>query len=87
MEDGKVYAASSFVVDHCGRDDKPFLKVVDDRSRGYGRGENYDKIKNNGMDGHICIFVEKCRNHFNGKENPKHNANLEYLKKEKSKLN
>ena len=24
MEDGKVYAASCFVVDHCGRDDKPF---------------------------------------------------------------
>ena len=85
MEDGRVYAASSFVLDHAGRDDKPFLKVVDDRSRGYGRGENYDKIKNNGMDGHICIHVRGSKNHFDGKESQKHQSNIDYLEKEKNK--
>lgn len=85
MEDGKVYAASSFVLDHAGRDDKPFLKVVDDRSRGYGRGENYDKIKNNDLNGHICLHVRGCKNHFDGKESPKHQKNIDYLEKEKNK--
>ena len=85
MEDGRVYAASSFVLDHAGRDDKPFLKVVDDRSRGYGRGENYDKIKNNGMEGHICVHVRGAKNHFDGKESKKHQSNIDYLEKEKEK--
>lgn len=85
MEDGKVYAASSFVLDHAGRDDKPFLKVVDDRSRGYGRGENYDKIKNNDLNGHICIHVRGSKNHYDGKESPKHQRNIDYLEKEKNK--
>ena len=85
MEDGRVYAASSFVLDHAGRDDKPFLKVVDDRSRGYGRGENYDKIKNNGMEGHICVHVRGAKNHFDGKESKEHQSNIDYLEKEKNK--
>ena len=85
MEDGRVYAASSFVLDHAGRDDKPFLKVVDDRSRGYGRGENYDKIKNNGMEGHICVHVRGAKNHFDGKESKEHQSNIDYLEKEKEK--
>lgn len=85
MENGKVYAASSFVLDHAGRDDKPFLKVVDDRSRGYGRGENYDKIKNNDLNGHICIHVRGSKNHYDGKESPKHQRNIDYLEKEKNK--
>ena len=41
FEDGRVYCASSFIVGHAGRDDKPFLKLIDNRSNGYGYGENY----------------------------------------------
>lgn len=87
FEDGSVYCASSFVVDHAGRDDKPFLDQVDNRSRGYGSGDNLDKIKGNDADGHYCVFVEGCTNHFDGKSNKAHQSNIEYLKKEKRKLN
>ena len=32
FEDGSVYCASSFIVGHAGRDDKPFLKIIDNIS-------------------------------------------------------
>lgn len=86
FEDGRIYCASSFVCDHAGRDDKAFLKVVENRSHGYGKGENYDKIKGNGQDGHNCVHVKKCKNHYNGKENEKHQANIKFLEQEKSRL-
>lgn len=79
FEDGKSYVASSFVVGHAGRDDQPFLKIVNNRSHGYGTGENYDKIKNNGLDGHICVHVRGSMNHYNRKESPQHQKNINYL--------
>ena len=42
-------------------------------------------LKNNGMDGHICIHVRGSRNHYDGKESPKHQANIDYLENEKNK--
>lgn len=85
LEDGSVYCASSFIVGHAGRDDSRFLEIVDNRSNGYGRGENYDYIKN-GLDGHICVHVENSKNHFDGKISEPHQNNIKYLKNEKSKL-
>lgn len=85
-EDGNVYCASSFVVPHCGRDNEPYLKKINNRSNGYGYGENYDRVKGNDMDGHICIHVRKCRNHYDGKESKKHQDNLDFLEKEKNKI-
>ena len=35
-------------------------------------GENYDFIKGNDLDGHICVHVPDCRNHFDGKVSEKH---------------
>lgn len=86
FEDGSVYCASSFVVDHAGRDDKPFLANVDNRSRGYGSGQNLDKIKGNDADGHYCVHVRKSVNHFDGKVNKEHQANIDYLENEKDRL-
>ena len=85
-EDEKVYCASSFVLAHAGRDDEPFLKKVDNRSCNYGYGENYDKIKGNGMEGHFCVHVRSCKNHYNGKESKKHQDNIDILENEKEKL-
>lgn len=85
FEDGSVYCASSFIVGRAGRDDKKFLEVVDNRSNGYGRGENYDKIKGNDLDGHICIHTRNSKNHFDGKISEKHQVNIDYLETEKSK--
>ncbi|MGL5718414.1 MAG: hypothetical protein ACRCX2_35750 [Paraclostridium sp.] len=86
LEDGSIYCASSFIVGHAGRDDSKFLEIVDNRSNGYGRGENYDYIKGNGLDGHICIHVENSKNHFDGKISEPHQKNIQYLKNEKLKL-
>lgn len=85
FENGSVYCASSFIIGHAGKDDKPFLKIVDNRSSGYGKGENYDFIKN-GLDGHICIHVRGAKNHFDGKISQKHQRNIDYLEQEKLKL-
>lgn len=84
--DGKAYVGSCFVVGHAGRDDQPFLKVIKNRSHGYGAGENYDKIKGNGLDGHICIHVRGSKNHYNQKESPKHQQNIDYLENKKINL-
>ena len=86
FEDGSVYCASTFIIDHAGRDDKPFLVEVENRSRGYGKGQNLDKIKGNGADGHYCIHVRKCTNHFDGKINKDHQSNIDYLEKEKARI-
>lgn len=86
FEDGRVYCASSFIVGHAGRDDKPFLKLIDNRSNGYGYGENYDKIKENGLDGHICIHSRGSKNHFDGKISNKHQDNITFLEREKLKI-
>lgn len=86
FEDKSVYCASSFIVGHAGRDDKKFLEMVDNRSSGYGMGENYDFIKGNDLDGHICVHVPDCRNHFDGRVSEKHQVNIDYLKQEKLKL-
>lgn len=83
MEDGKCYVGSSFMIGHAGNDKEPYLKELNRRSNGYGKGENYDKVKNNGMDGHMCLFVNGCKNHYNGKENKSHNKNLKFLKEKK----
>lgn len=86
FEDGKVYCASSFIVDHAGVDEEPYLKVLDKRSHGYGKGENYDKIKNNGQEGHNCIHVRGAKNHYNNKTSEEHQKNIDFLIKERSRL-
>ena len=85
FEDGSVYCASSFIVGHAGKDGEQPLKIINNRSCGYGRGENYDTIVN-GLDGHICIHVRDSRNHFDGNISEKHQANIDYLEQEKFKL-
>lgn len=79
LEDGSSYLGSSFMVGHAGIDKEPYLKELNRRSNGYGKGENYDKVKGNGMDGHMCLFVEGCKNHYNGQKNESHEKNLNFL--------
>lgn len=86
FENGEVYCASSFVIFHAGLDSEKYLKIIDNRSQNYGRGENYDYIKGNGADGHNCIHVRKSTNHFDGKINQEHQSNIDFLEKEKDKL-
>jgi len=85
FDDGRSFLASSFMVGHAGVDSEPYLKVVDKRSNGYGKGENYDSVKGNGLDGHICLFVNGCLNHYDGKKNYNHEENLKFLKEVKER--
>ena len=31
------------------------------------------------MDGHMCLFVEGCKNHYDGQKNESHEKNLNFL--------
>lgn len=70
--DGRRLAASMSAMPHAGIDSAPAFKVVNNRSEGYGRGENLDVIKHNGMDGHFDIHFLNSTRHKDGKKDPQH---------------
>jgi hypothetical protein len=70
--DGKILAASMSNMPHAGRDDKPAMIWVKNRSDGYGDGTNYDTVKNNGMDGHVDLHFKNSTRHLDGKQDDKH---------------
>jgi hypothetical protein len=71
---GKRYAASMSAMPHAGLDSAPAYSVINNRSEGYGRGENLDVIKGNGMDGHFDIHFLNSTRHNDGQEDPQHQA-------------
>lgn len=71
---GKKLAASMSSMGHAGVDSEPAYVTVDNRSGGYGTGENLDTIKNNDMDGHFDIHFLNSTTHKTGKQNPLHQA-------------
>lgn len=73
---GKRYAASMSSLPHAGVDSASFGAVVNNRSEGYGRGQNLDSIKNNGMNGHFDVHFLNSTRHKDGKEDPKHQASV-----------
>ncbi len=68
----RAIAASLNGMPHAGRDDKPYGEYVSGRSQGYGYGYNLDKVKNNGMDGVICLHFKGSLLHKNDKSDDKH---------------
>lgn len=71
---GKKYAASMSAMPHAGLDSATAYAVVDNRSEGYGKGQNLDVIKGNGMDGHFDIHFLNSTRHKDGQEDPQHQA-------------
>ncbi len=69
---GVEMAASIAGMPHAGRDDRPYGVVVDNRSGGFGRGVNLDKIKNNNMSGVVCIHFYQSRTHGGNRLDPAH---------------
>ncbi|WP_058485830.1 peptidoglycan-binding domain-containing protein [Defluviitalea phaphyphila] len=61
--DGHLIAGSMTAMPHAGVDNKPAIVIVDERSGGYGTGQNLDSVKNNGMDGHVDIHFLNSRTH------------------------
>jgi hypothetical protein len=73
---GRTLAASMSSMPHAGVDSAPAFKVVDNRSVGYGRGENLDVVKGNGMDGHFDIHFLNSTRHKDGKIDPRHQESI-----------
>ncbi len=68
----RVLAASMNAMPHAGLDASPEGKKVKGRSGGFGSGYNYDSIKGNMMDGHICMHFKDSKGHGSGKVDSKH---------------
>lgn len=68
----RVIAASLNGMPHAGLDSVDAGTYVSSRSAGYGYGYNYDFVKNNDMDGHICLHFRNSRLHVNNKQDWKH---------------
>jgi peptidoglycan hydrolase-like protein with peptidoglycan-binding domain len=67
-------AASMAAMPHAGLDSQPANTYVSQRSGGYSRGTNLDKIKNNGMSGHMDVHFLNSKTHGTNKVDPKHQA-------------
>ncbi|MDF2675343.1 MAG: hypothetical protein K0R09_3615 [Clostridiales bacterium] len=72
--DDRTLAASMAAMPHAGIDSAPAYAVINNRSQGYGRGENLDVVKNNGMDGHFDIHFLNSTRHKDGKIDSRHQA-------------
>lgn len=73
---GRDIAASMAGMPHAGRDDKPNRAMVDNRSGGYGYGQNLDAIKGNDMDGVFDIHFYKSKTHGTNREDSQHQAQV-----------
>lgn len=60
---GTLLAGSMTAYPHAGVDNAPSLAMVNNRSGNYGRGLNFDSVKNNGVDGHMDIHFLNSRTH------------------------
>ncbi len=60
---GTVIAGSMTAMPHAGVDSAPAVKTVNNRSCGYGRGENLDAVKGNGANGVMDIHFLNSRTH------------------------
>lgn len=69
---GRYIAASTHCMPHAGREDKPAWVRVSNRSGNYGTGTNYDTIKGNGVEGHICHHLYRSRVHKSNKMDSRH---------------
>lgn len=72
--DGQKIAASIAAMPHAGVDSAPANKTVSNRSGGYSRGTNMDKIKSNNMSGVFDVHFLNSRTHNTNRKDKKHQA-------------
>jgi len=60
---GYTLAGSMSAMPYAGVDDAPAVEVVSGRSGGYGRGNNLDEVKNNGVSGVMDLHFLNSRTH------------------------
>lgn len=73
---GRVIAASLNGMPHAGMDNKPEGQYINTRSGGYGYGYNFDSVKGNDFDGHLCLHFLDSKLHANRKIDTKHQKNV-----------
>lgn len=71
-KDNKIVAASMSLMPHAGVEGKPAGQTVSNRSGGFGKGYNYDFIKENGMSGHVDLHFRNSTRHMDDKKDPQH---------------
>lgn len=71
---GSRMAASMAAMPHAGLENKPTNTYVSQRSGGFSRGMNLDKVKDNGMSGHVDIHFLNSKTHGTNKVDSKHQA-------------
>ncbi len=69
---GRVLAGSMIAMPHAGIDSQPEGKTLSKRSGGYGRGYNLDSVKNNALDGVLCLHFRDSRNHAKNRLDKQH---------------
>ncbi|MDF2841213.1 MAG: putative peptidoglycan-binding protein [Clostridia bacterium] len=74
-------AASMAAMPHAGVDSQPANTYVSQRSGGYSRGANLDKIKDNGMSGHMDVHFLNSKTHGSNKVDSKHQAAIKQAAK------
>lgn len=68
----KVIAASMVSYPHAGLDDRQANTYVSNRSGGFGKGTNLDKVKDNGVNGVMCIHFKNSTLHKTGRSDKNH---------------
>lgn len=58
-----LLAGSMTAFPHAGVDNAPAVQIVNNRSGNYGRGQNLDSVKGNGVDGHMDIHFLNSKTH------------------------
>lgn len=71
-KDDSVIAASMTNMPHAGVESEPGGETVSNRSGGFGRGYNFDFIKDNGMDGHVDLHFKNSRTHGSNRIDTQH---------------
>lgn len=77
----QLYGCSAHGMPHAGIDKEPGRAYVMGRSCNYGSGINYDIIKNNNMDGHICIHFINSRTHSSNMVDAQHQFQIDTIEK------
>ena len=81
-----TYIVSMHGMPHAGLDEQIGGKTISARSCGFGTGVNYDYVKDNGMDGHVCIHFKNSRTHCKNAVDYKHQNEIIKLQELKNKI-
>lgn len=75
-DNGHIMPGSMNGYPHAGVDGLPPIQVVDNRSGGFGRGQNLQLIQGNGISGHFCLHFSGSLTHGTQRLHEGHQAQV-----------